>query len=409
MKFSSIRVQILPMCIPFFIVTLHLFLVPSVLSLPPSTAAASSPVQLKDLLQTGQNLPSSERKSDHMPAYLERVYEEVADDHGRTKAFNGNRLAADAGAIWSYGNKATSQPVAKGAHFVALRTTFRLEKRHRRSSVIQAELRLFKPRGGVAGDKQVLLRVNVSEWRQTEFTMMTSRVTSASRGGWESFNLTNLVGDRYRRKGDIRLMVTIEDASGSVPLSVREQRKYQARLDAFLVVYIGGDSEETTHSHRTVKRASQQFEDVPAHFRKSLRSKNPTLPILIRKERASGFPEIDPMNPTEIDGSGTTGCKLQPVVVKFSDLGQTNIVRPSEFPLNDCVGSCSTVPSLKRYHGSKHAILRGVYYSRQSIAKKPCCVPTKFAPIYVALIDKQVNAYAVIKWNQVEAINCGCR
>ena len=93
------------------------------------------------------------------------------------------------------------------------------------------------------------------------------------------------------------------------------------------------------------------------------------------------------MNATGADPTNTTSpeegyfsslCRRVPRIVNFhDDLFMTFIIRPMEFDLGDCVGYCPTLYG----HASTYTQIK----SRLDRNYSPCCVPTEFKPLAVAL------------------------
>ena len=98
-RVSTRRVELLILAV----VALHLFFVPTTYSAAINAATAAAP-------SADATADSSSHRQRKLPSFLQRLYNEIADEHGLIRTNSGNRLALEADAIASYENKGEGSP-----------------------------------------------------------------------------------------------------------------------------------------------------------------------------------------------------------------------------------------------------------------------------------------------------------
>ncbi|XP_065830169.1 bone morphogenetic protein 2-like [Oscarella lobularis] len=396
-RVSTRRVELLILAV----VALHLFFVPTTYSAAINAATAAAP-------SADATADSSSHRQRKLPSFLQRLYNEIADEHGLIRTNSGNRLALEADAIASYENKVAFQPVANDARVVTIPMEFGIDRSDRHSTILAADLKLFvrTSRAGLPPSEasSPLVRINISQWRHGDNALMTSRVTPASRSGWMSFNLTSAIRWHrdHARTDTVKIIATIEKANDddtSFNVAVRRTIERHAH-DAFFLVYTKKGSVDALSplllNHRQKRRSSDgNVSSEPSSLPKFLN--------FSRKERstASGYSE-QPRVPTR-------RCRLKKFVISFADVGFKHIMGPPSFMLNECSGTCPPVPTRRVYNPAMHTLLLAEYRKRRSGSRtfQPCCVPIELRAIEVMF--RKNSEYRFEKWPDVTATSCGCR
>ncbi|XP_077999648.1 nodal homolog 3-A-like [Glandiceps talaboti] len=101
-------------------------------------------------------------------------------------------------------------------------------------------------------------------------------------------------------------------------------------------------------------------------------------------------------------------CKKISLTVDFEKIGWGSwVIYPKKFDAYQCVGECEG-PMSGRHNPNNHAIMQGLLHmANQERAPKPCCIPTKLAPLSMLYFE---HGKIVVKEHENMIVEeCGCR
>ena len=101
-------------------------------------------------------------------------------------------------------------------------------------------------------------------------------------------------------------------------------------------------------------------------------------------------------------------CHVERMFVDFREIGYDSwIISPKGYSAGRCVGSCDfPFPGLSV---SPHGLIQYQMHNRFSAqVEKPCCVPTKLAPISLLYFEKSSLTYKY-NYEGMKVVQCGCR
>lgn len=132
-------------------------------------------------------------------------------------------------------------------------------------------------------------------------------------------------------------------------------------------------------------------------------------PSLLRRTRQAGRLALDLPSYAPSRSARPSECALHPFRVSFSQLGWDHwIIAPHWYRPQYCKGAC---PRLLRfgYHSPNHAIVQN--YINELVdpsVPRPACVPYKYGPISVLMIEKNGNILYKV-YDDMIAKSCTCR
>lgn len=110
----------------------------------------------------------------------------------------------------------------------------------------------------------------------------------------------------------------------------------------------------------------------------------------------------------------TSSCQRSNYIVDLHELGLTNVIAPRQINISKCSGNCNERRVINRL-GTNHAKIMASIYNRQThfgepvTATVPCCVPTKYDPIFLLMHTLDRTATGIKSHNYLQATECGCR
>ena len=112
--------------------------------------------------------------------------------------------------------------------------------------------------------------------------------------------------------------------------------------------------------------------------------------------------------------STSSSCQRSDYIVDLHELGLTNVVAPRQINISKCSGNCNERRVINRL-GTNHAKIMASIYNRQTYfgepvtATVPCCVPTKYEPVFLLMHTLDGTATGIKSHNYLQATECGCR
>ncbi|KAL2768737.1 bone morphogenetic protein 15 preproprotein [Daubentonia madagascariensis] len=214
---------------------------------------------------------------------------------------------------------------------------------------------------------------------------------------WREKDITQHVRQRFwNRKGPrvLRLRFLCQQQKGSESLEHRWHGNSSLDL-AFLLLYFND-------THKSVQKA-KPLSRVPEEFMER------GFPLLRRTRQANNITSELPASSWEHKGPANNQCSLHRFQVSFRQLGWDHwVIAPHHYTPNYCKGAC---PRVLRYglNSPNHAIIQNLVNELvdQSVPR-PSCVPYKYAPISVLLIE----ANGSILYKEFEGMiaqSCTCR
>ncbi|XP_037678319.1 bone morphogenetic protein 15-like [Choloepus didactylus] len=215
---------------------------------------------------------------------------------------------------------------------------------------------------------------------------------------WTEMDITQHVWQRlWNHKGRrvLRLSFVCQKQKGSEVLELRWHET--SSLDtAFLLLYFN-DTHKSFQNSRHLPRGLEEFMDRES-------------PPLLRKARQAGSIASEIRGPSRgHDGHEQNWCSLHPFQVSFHQLGWDHwIIAPHLYTPNYCKGAC---PQVLHYglNSPNHAIIQNLVNELvdQSVPQ-PSCVPYKYVPISILLIEANGNILYK-EYEDMIAQSCTCR
>ncbi|XP_004453213.1 bone morphogenetic protein 15 [Dasypus novemcinctus] len=211
---------------------------------------------------------------------------------------------------------------------------------------------------------------------------------------WTEMDITQHVQQslwNHRRHRVLRLRFVCQQQKGSEVLEFRRGTSYFD--SAFLLLYFND-----TH------KSFQKDGFLPRDFMES------ESPILSRMARQAGSIASDIRGPSwSRDGPERNRCSLHPFQVSFHQLGWDHwIIAPHLYTPNYCKGAC---PQVLHYglNSPNHAIIQNLVNELvDQNVPQPSCVPYKYAPISILLIEANGNILYK-EYEDMIAQSCTCR
>ncbi|NXM76150.1 BMP15 protein, partial [Serilophus lunatus] len=128
-----------------------------------------------------------------------------------------------------------------------------------------------------------------------------------------------------------------------------------------------------------------------------------------RHRRDTGTLAHDLSNYLQEQGGEKSDCSLRPFPVSFAQLGWDHwIIAPRRYNPRYCKGTC---PHLLRYdyHSPNHAVVQSfVHQLVDANVPRPCCVPYRYSPISVLMIERN-GGILYKEYENMIAESCTCR
>ncbi|XP_062940480.1 bone morphogenetic protein 15 [Cynocephalus volans] len=215
---------------------------------------------------------------------------------------------------------------------------------------------------------------------------------------WTEMDITQHVQQRlWNHKGHsvLRLRFMCQRLEGSEVLE--PQWHGTSSLDiAFLLLYLN-DTHKSVQKARLLPQGLEELMERESSF-------------LSRRARQAGSIASEILGPSwGRDGPENNQCSLHPFQVSFQQLGWDHwIIAPHLYTPNYCKGTC---PRVLRYglNSPNHAIIQNLVNELvdQSVPQ-PSCVPYKYVPISLLLIETNGNILYKEYENMI-AQSCTCR
>ncbi|ELV13232.1 Bone morphogenetic protein 15 [Tupaia chinensis] len=215
---------------------------------------------------------------------------------------------------------------------------------------------------------------------------------------WTEMDITQHVQQRlWNHKGrrilHLRFMCQQQKRSEILQL----QWRGTSSLDvAFLLLYFN-DTHTNNQKAKPLSRGLEEFMESES-------------PLLLRRVRQAGSIGSEVPGPSwKHDGPENNQCSLYPFQVSFHQLGWDHwIIAPHRYTPNYCKGTC---PRVLRYglNSPNHAIIQNLVNELvdQSVPQ-PSCVPYKYVPISILLIEANGNILYK-EYEDMIAQSCTCR
>ncbi|KAI5933890.1 bone morphogenetic protein 15 [Manis javanica] len=215
---------------------------------------------------------------------------------------------------------------------------------------------------------------------------------------WTEMDVTQHVQQRHwNHKGlrDLRLRFMCQQQKGSEVLYLWWHGT--SSLDtAFLLLYFN-DTHKSVQKANPLTRGLEKFMERDSS-------------LLLRKARQAGNTASEVPGPSwRNDGHERNQCSLYPFQVSFHQLGWDHwIIAPHLYTPNYCKGAC---PRVLHYglNSPNHAIIQNLVNELvdQSVPQ-PSCVPYKYVPISILLIEANGNILYK-EYEDMIAQSCTCR
>ncbi|KAK2503985.1 hypothetical protein MC885_006936 [Smutsia gigantea] len=248
------------------------------------------------------------------------------------------------------------------------------------------------------------LSCHVEPWIQKS---LTNHFPSSGRGSpkpsllskaWTEMDITQHVQQRHwNHKGlrVLRLRFMCQQQKGSEVLELWWHGT-SSWDTAFLLLYFN-DTHKSVQKAKPLTRGLEEFMERDSS-------------LLLRKARQAGNTESEVPGPSrENDGPERNHCSLYPFQVSFRQLGWDHwIIAPHLYTPNYCKGAC---PRVLHYglNSPNHAIIQNLVNELvdQSVPQ-PSCVPYKYVPISILLIEANGNILYK-EYEDMIAQSCTCR
>ncbi|NXB49654.1 BMP7 protein, partial [Leucopsar rothschildi] len=228
--------------------------------------------------------------------------------------------------------------------------------------------------------------------------LISSRLLSLYREGWEVFNVTQTVskwvGNSNSNHG---FWITTTHVSKNamehdVVTFAKSQGTFQESRNALLILFTKSNKRR---SHSFVPSAAISFQDqkqaVP----------NLMLPVFL-------MPLMRPRSATAARGP-FTACHRRELYVDFHAIGWSGwIIHPSGYNAFYCRGSC-IFPLGESLNATNHATVQSIVYTLKlsQDVSMPCCVPDELKSLNLLYFDDKQNV--VLKnYKDMVATRCGC-
>lgn len=261
-------------------------------------------------------------------------------------------------------------------------------------NIIGAELRIYKKeikKKKVSRDFTVtayqLVNINNGE-RELEFISAINTTDVFS--GWLSLNLTSCLSS----------WVVFPDSNKGLYLSVHfvDKPGHELRPEDIGLVTVKGEEESHPFMVAFLKGSAQ----VKPRKRRDVDQKPRS------RIKKSDYSSVIKNAGGNVVHETSKSCKIRTLYVSFKDINWMDwIIAPEGYDGNYCAGDCN-FPLNAHMNATNHAIVQTlVHLMIPTKFPKPCCAPTKLAPISVLYF---VDDYNVIlrKFKKMVVKSCGC-
>ncbi|XP_001496273.1 bone morphogenetic protein 15 [Equus przewalskii] len=215
---------------------------------------------------------------------------------------------------------------------------------------------------------------------------------------WTEMDITQHIRQRlWNHKGRrvLRLRFVCQQPKDSEVLELRWHGT--SSLDTVFLLLYFNDTHKSGQKTKLLPRGLEEFMERDAS-------------LLLRRVRQAGSMGSEVLGPSrEREGPESNQCSLHPFQVSFHQLGWDHwIIAPHLYTPNYCKGAC---PRVLRYglNSPNHAIIQSLVNELvdQSVPP-PSCVPYKYVPISLLLIE--ANGSILYKeYENMIAQSCTCR